>query len=191
MRIHWRPIATAGAVATLAACATVPNGPGVMVLPGTGKPFDQFRVDDANCRNYASAQIGGAGYESAAADSTARSAALGTVVGAVAGAAIGGARGAGVGAGSGLIVGTAAGANAGQVSGAGAQRRYDAAYIQCMYASGHRVPVYGQFTSSPPAAGPAPRYAPAVPFVPAPGVGVPPPPPPGAPPPPPPGAVAR
>ena len=32
------------------------------------------------------------------------------------------------------------------------QQRYDAAYIQCMYAKGHQVPVVGQFsgaTSSP------------------------------------------
>jgi hypothetical protein len=35
------------------------------------------------------------------------------------------------------------------------QRRYDFAYIQCMYVRGHRVPVPGQFTGAP-ASGPPP-----------------------------------
>jgi hypothetical protein len=35
------------------------------------------------------------------------------------------------------------------------QRRYDFAYIQCMYAKGHRVPVPGQYTGAP-ASGPPP-----------------------------------
>jgi hypothetical protein len=43
----------------LAACASVPTGPSVMVLPGTGKNFDQFRVDDAACRQFAYVQAGG------------------------------------------------------------------------------------------------------------------------------------
>ena len=30
----------------LGACTTLPTGPNVMVLPGVGKPFDQFQVDD-------------------------------------------------------------------------------------------------------------------------------------------------
>jgi hypothetical protein len=29
------------------------------------------------------------------------------------------------------------------------QQRYDTSYVQCMYAQGHRVPVYGQFTDAP------------------------------------------
>jgi hypothetical protein len=40
-------------------------------------------------------------------------------------------------------------------SGDSAQHHYDAAYIQCMYASGHRVPVYGQMLAAPPASPPA------------------------------------
>jgi hypothetical protein len=35
------------------------------------------------------------------------------------------------------------------------QRRYDYAYIQCMYVKGHKVPVPGQFTSAP-SGGPPP-----------------------------------
>jgi len=143
-----------------------------MVLPGTGKSFDQFRADDTECRQYGTVQSGGASQEQVAADSTVKSAALGTAVGAVAGAAIGGRDGAGVGAGMGLITGALAGSGAGSVSAYEMQRRYDFAYQQCMYAKGHRIPVNGRFSSptyvTPPAAAAVP------------------PPPPGSPPPPPP-----
>jgi hypothetical protein len=40
-------------------------------------------------------------------------------------------------------------------SGYSAQYQYDTAYIQCMYAHGHRVPVYGQMLAAPPATPPA------------------------------------
>lgn len=43
----------------LGACATVPSGPSVVVLPGTGKNFDQFRADEVVCRQFASYQAGG------------------------------------------------------------------------------------------------------------------------------------
>jgi hypothetical protein len=162
----------------LAACTTVPSGPGVMVLPGTGKSFDQFRADDFECRQFASAQIGGTTANQAAVDSGVKSAAVGTLVGAAAGAAMGGGRSAGVGAGVGLLAGSMVGASAAEGSAYGSQRRYDYAYTQCMYAKGHKVPVSGQFTSSAP--GPAPVAAPAPP---APGQYTPPPPPPGSPPP--------
>jgi hypothetical protein len=33
-------------IGLLSACAAVPTGPSVMVLPGVGKPFDQFQVDE-------------------------------------------------------------------------------------------------------------------------------------------------
>ena len=129
----------------LAACAVMPNGPSVLVLPGTGKSFDQFRADDFECRQFASAQIGGSNASAAAVDSGVRSAAVGTVVGALAGAAINGSHGAGVGAGAGLLVGGLAGSDAADVSARGMQRRYDFSYQQCMYAKGHRVPVSGRF----------------------------------------------
>lgn len=153
----------------LGACATYPpSGPSAMVLPGTGKNFDQFRADDLECRQYASMQAGG--QAEAATDSTVKSAALGTAIGAVAGAAMGGRDGAGVGAGMGLIAGTLAGTGAGSTSAHEMQRRYDVGYQQCMYAKGHRVPVSGRFAT------PAYESRPAAV----------PPPPPGAPPPPPP-----
>ena len=36
----------------------MPTGPNVMVLPGAGKPFELFQVDNAVCRDYAQGQIG-------------------------------------------------------------------------------------------------------------------------------------
>lgn len=167
------------ALLMLGACTTIPTGPSVMALPGTGKSFDQFRGDDADCRQFAFSQVGGATANETAVESGMKSATVGAAVGALAGAAMGGRQGAGVGAGVGLLAGSAAGAGAGQTSGYGSQRRYDNAYIQCMYAKGDRVPVSGQMTS-----GPARAVNP-----PPPGNAIPPPPP-GAPPPPPPG-VAR
>ena len=149
----------------LAACAVAPNGPSVMVLPGTGKNFDQFRSDDLQCRGYAQGQLGGASAQQAGVDSGLRSAALGTVLGAVAGAAIDGGHGAGVGAGTGLVFGSLAGTGAADSSAYGMQQRYDSAYQQCMYASGHKVPVAGQLMSqvpanaaTPPPGTPPPRY---------------------------------
>jgi hypothetical protein len=47
-------------VPLLGACATVPAGPSVMVLPGSGKPFEVFQADDDSCRQWAFSQ-GGAG----------------------------------------------------------------------------------------------------------------------------------
>ncbi len=125
-------------------CATVPMGPSVSVLPGTGKSFDQFQADDAVCRQWAAQSIGESPQQTAN-QNTVTGAAVGTVIGAGLGAAIGAAAGhagtgAAIGAGSGLLVGTASGANAGRVYGYEAQRRYDIAYTQCMYAKGNQVP---------------------------------------------------
>lgn len=147
------------AVLLAAGCTTAPTGPSVMVLPGTGKSFEQFRMDDATCRQFAFGQIGGTVPAQAAGDTMARSAVTGTAVGALAGAAIGGNEGAGVGAGTGLLVGSAAGASAGEAAAYGSQQRYDYAFIQCMYAKGHRVPVYGRFIDAP-AVPPPPPSAP-------------------------------
>lgn len=156
-------------------CTTIPTGPSMLVLPGSGKSFDQFRVDDRICRDYALAQIGGKPSSEAAIDSGVASAVVGTAIGTAAGAAIGGSRGAGVGAGTGLLIGSAAGVGASEGSFYANQRRYDIGYQQCMYANGHRIPVTGQFTTE------SARNVEAPP---------PPPPPPGAPPPPPPAGTA-
>lgn len=129
----------------LGACVTMPEGPSMLVLPGTGMSFEQFNYDDAQCRQYARDQTG-LSPDQAAASSGLRSAAVGAALGAVAGAAIDGRHGAGVGAGTGLLVGGMAGAGSAQVSGYEAQRRYDHGYVQCMYAKGHRVPVSGRYS---------------------------------------------
>lgn len=161
-------IVPVAALFVLGGCVSMPSGPSMLVLPGTGKHFDQFRADDLACRQYAQGQIGGQTTEQLASDSAARSALLGTAIGAAAGAAFDGSRGAAVGAGTGLVFGSLAGTGTAQTSAYGAQRRYDFAYQQCMYASGHRVPVSGRYVS-----GRADGYRI-------------PPPPPGTPPPPPP-----
>lgn len=134
------------------ACTTMPTGPSVLVLPGTGKSFDQFRADDFECRQFAGGQVGAPPAAQAASESGVASAAVGTAVGAAAGAAIGGGRGAAVGAGTGLLLGALAGTGAAESSGYTVQQRYNNGYMQCMYAKGHRIPVSGRFTySSPPA----------------------------------------
>ncbi|MCC6609458.1 MAG: hypothetical protein IT515_07260 [Burkholderiales bacterium] len=154
----------------LGACVSVPTGPGVLVLPGSTKTFDQFREDEAVCRQYAFEQVGGTTADQAVANSAVGSAAVGTAVGAAAGALIGGGRGAAIGAGSGLLVGSAVGANAAGVSGYASQQRYDYAYQQCMYLKGNRVPVAGELRSPRPQEAYA-AYPPPPPNAPPPGSG--------------------
>src|SRR5688572_30738419 len=98
----------------LSGCATVPSGPNVMVLPGSGKEFAEFQYDDEHCRDWAEYQLGTSPGR-AANDATVAGAAVGTVLGAAGGAAIGAAAGdpamgAAVGSGVGLLGGTAVGA---------------------------------------------------------------------------------
>ena len=131
------------AVLALGACATVPTGPTVMVLPGSGKPFDQFQMDDNSCRQWAGLQSGSGGPSSA--ERTATGAVVGTVLGGAVGAALGAiggnpALGAAVGAGFGAVGGTATGASAAGANDWNTQRRYDIAYQQCMYSKGNQIP---------------------------------------------------
>lgn len=130
-------------LALLGGCVVAPTAPSVLALPGRGKSFEEFRRDDAECRQYALYQTGGTDMNQAATTSGVTSAAVGTAVGALAGAAIGGHRGVGAGAGAGLLVGSMAGSDAAVRSASRTQRAYDYAYIQCMYAKGERVPVPG------------------------------------------------
>ena len=131
--------------ALLSGCATIPQGPSVMVLPGSGKSFEQFQADDAVCRQWASQQVGTTAQK-ASTETTVGGAVIGTVVGAAAGAALGAAAGnpavgAAAGAGVGLLGGTAIGASRADAHGGSVQRRYDMSYTQCMYAKGNQVPV--------------------------------------------------
>lgn len=152
----------------LGACVVMPTGPSMMALPGTGRGFEEFRADDNDCRQFAGSQIGGTTAEQAAVDSGVRSAVVGSAVGAAAGAAIDGSSGAAVGAGVGLLFGSLAGSGAANASAYSLQRRYDMAYVQCMYAKGHKVPVSRRYASQrggPPAGytsppPPPPNYAP-------------------------------
>ena len=139
-------------ITALSGCATMPTGPNVMSLPGTGKSFEQFRIDDATCRQFAFEQAGGVAAQQAGQNAAVSSAVIGTALGAAAGAAIGSATGdmgagAAIGAGTGLIIGSAQGSGYAASSYYEAQWRYDNAYVQCMYAKGNRVPVSGQFAS--------------------------------------------
>jgi hypothetical protein len=134
-----------GGFLTLAGCVHIPPGPNVMVMPGTGKTFEAFEYDDVECRGYAASRVD-PDAQRAAADTAIAGAAVGTVVGAATGAAIGAAAGdpatgAAVGAGVGLLGGTAVGASDAEYARWTVQQRYDAAYTQCMYARGNRVPV--------------------------------------------------
>lgn len=167
-------IAALGTLALGACTVAPPTGPSAMALPGQNKSFEAFQQDDASCRQYASAQTGGASPADAANQSMLGSAAIGTAVGAAAGAALGAAAGnpglgAAAGAGAGLLTGTAVGSNNAAASGHNLQQRYDMAYTQCMYGHGNSVP-----TTPAPVAGypaypygyPYPAYYPAYPYYP-------------------------
>ncbi|MDR3412814.1 MAG: glycine zipper family protein [Formivibrio sp.] len=132
----------------LAGCVSAPIGPTALAMPGKNKTFEQFRSDDAECRQYAGSQTGGKDANQASIDSGVTSAAVGTALGALAGAAFGGHNGAAVGAGGGLLVGSLAGTGAAQTSARRTQQAYDNAYIQCMYAKGEQVPVPSNMTRS-------------------------------------------
>jgi hypothetical protein len=142
-------LACGAAALLLAACATPPpSGPGILVLPGTGKNFDQFRFDDQECRGFAHAQIGGKAADQAVTDSAAKSAVIGTAIGAAAGGLLGGGEGAAVGAGLGLAGGSMVGADASRATAGTLQQRYDNAFTQCMYTKGHKVPVSGRYADA-------------------------------------------
>ena len=135
-------------LAVLAGCASAPSGPRVAVMPAPGKPFEVFVAEDQLCRNYAQQSIGQSRNE-AAAGNFAGAAAVGTAVGATAGALSGGHDSAAGGAATGLVIGSMAGAGESARASGDAQRRYDIAYEQCMYAKGNQIP-----------GAPQPRYYP-------------------------------
>lgn len=95
----------------LSACASMPTGPSVAVMPAPGKPFEVFRQDDLVCREYARQQLGINSNEAANRQ---------VVSGAAAGA------------GAGIMVGSAAGAGAASQTRMTLQQRYNIAYMQCM-----------------------------------------------------------
>jgi len=86
------------------------------------KSFEQFQLDDVQCRQWALQQTGVTPNRAGAA-STATGAAVGTAAGAGLGAAA-----------ASPATGAAVGA------GASAQNKYDIGYVQCMYAKRNQVP---------------------------------------------------
>ena len=102
------------ALALLAGCETTPVGPTVTALQGGAKSHDEFRTDDVDCRQFASAQVDE--VKPATADH------------------IGGLTSGSTGS---LIDGT----DSAQYVGYGLQRRYNRGYVQCMYIKGNKVPL--------------------------------------------------
>jgi YMGG-like Gly-zipper len=149
------------ALALLAGCVTMPSSPSIAVMPAPGKPFEVFQQDDAACRGYAQQSIGTSANDQAA-QNVVGGAVIGTALGALAGAAIGNHRDAGVGAAFGLLAGTSMGASSGNYAGSIAQRRYNIAYSQCMYAKGNQVPGYAapRAIAPPPPPSPSPSPSP-------------------------------
>lgn len=152
MSTTFKGIISGVAMLAMAGCVYVPTGPSVMVLPGSGKSFEQFQADDAVCRQWAGWKIGQSPQQTAEQNVVGGSVA-GTLIGAGLGAALGAAGGnaglgAGIGAASGLLIGSSAGSESARATGYDAQRRFDIAYQQCMYAKGHQIPVAGQRGSS-------------------------------------------
>ena len=166
---RFTSVAVLALAAALSGCVSPPTRPDVMVLPGTGKGYQQFQMDEMSCRNAAYGSVNG-GAETAS-NNAAGTAAAGTVVGAAAGALIGAAShqagpGALIGAGSGLLIGSAMGSNNAGASSGDLQDQYDTVYTQCMYAKGNKVPVDasdGYSSNQPPQSPVPPDYYPAQP----------------------------
>ncbi len=154
----------------LSACAVQPpSGPSFAAMPGSGKSYEQFQMDDAQCRDAGHYASGNPAAAKAGTDQAVGNAVVGTALGAAAGALIGSATGqvgagAAVGAGVGLLAGSAAGANSASVSQYQLQRNYDIAYAQCMAAKGEAVPpVASPEVGAYPSYPAYPTYAPAYP----------------------------
>ena len=124
----------------LAACAQTPMGPTVQVMPGPGKPFDQFQTDQVVCKQFAEQSVSGQAQNANVRGVGA--AALTTVLGAGLGAAIGGGHGAAIGAAGGALGGAGVGAATSSNAQNSIQVQYNNAYAQCMYSKGDQVPGY-------------------------------------------------
>ena len=149
--------ALATATILMVGCATTPVGPSLTVMPAPGKPFDVFKNDDKECRDYAQNSLNTTADEIAA-KNTAKTAVIGAALGAVAGAVANGgsSKNVGTGAAVGLLGGAAMGATGGNDASKEVQRRYDIAYQQCMYSKGNQVPGYAIQKPADPAS-PAPK----------------------------------
>jgi hypothetical protein len=146
----------------ISGCATVPTGHLSPYTRPQGSLLRNSRPDDAVCRQWAAQQTGISPQETIN-QNTVAGAVAGTANGGDLGAAIASAgghmgTGAAIGAGTGLLFGTLAGSDRGYAYSRSAQRQYDIAYQQCMYAKGnqipgvveHRRPVYRRQSPPPP-----------------------------------------
>jgi hypothetical protein len=63
MRARWYVLLLG--MGLLSACAALPTGPSVLVLPAVGKPMDAFQAEEGECRSYARQQLGPAPEQAA------------------------------------------------------------------------------------------------------------------------------
>jgi hypothetical protein len=138
-------VLTLGIALALGACAVVPTAPTVLVLPGSQKSQADFQTDTATCLHQAQAQL--APQVEAANTQAATNAVVATAIGAATGALFGysgygnsSSSAVAWGAGTGLVVGSAVAGGNSQGASYSLQRRFDIAYLQCMYVHGNQVP---------------------------------------------------
>lgn len=124
-----------------------PMSPSMAVMPAPGKPFEVFQAEQASCKDYADSEAAGLGESRRRGfGRTLLTAALGAGLG----GAVGGGDGAAIGAASGALAGGAMSARRAADASDEAQRRYDIAFEQCMYAKGNQVPGMAMAAIPPP-----------------------------------------
>jgi len=135
---YLKSMALATTAMILAGCASTPMGPTVRAMPPQGKPFEQFQMEQASCKQYANDQVQG---QAEHANTTGLIEGIaGTALGAGLGAAVGGGHGAAIGAAAGAVAGTAVGASTSGHEQKTIQQQYNDAYLQCMSAKGNETP---------------------------------------------------
>lgn len=123
----------------LSGCATLPDGPSIRALPGTGKTFEEFRSADDACRQNSFERVQGLGADLGVTETDQKRAGGETAVHAAIGEPM---RAEDTETES--RTGSATRPDTRDVSGRDLQHQYDSAYVKCMYLKGHRVPVSGQ-----------------------------------------------
>ena len=73
-------VAALAGVLGLTGCAVLPDGPSHTALPGSRQTFDQFQVDDAGCRQFATQALGGTTPQQNANNAAVGSAVVGTAM---------------------------------------------------------------------------------------------------------------
>lgn len=127
-------------IAVITACVSAPTGPTITIMPREGKSFEEFKMDEEECRAFAAQSV--KDVNTAALKEGAISAATGAAIGAAAGALYQGGSSTNVGTGAaiGMVGGAAVGAMRASSKETQAQTQYNTAYQQCMYTKGNQVP---------------------------------------------------